>query len=52
MNAWEEGQFDMLVQDTERTMEDFLSSKQGGLTTVQRAKIFQQKMLRATLVCG
>jgi hypothetical protein len=30
MDAWEESKFSMLVQDMERTLESFLSTKQGG----------------------
>ena len=46
MDAWEEGKFSMLVQNTERTMESLLSAKQGGLTNEQRAKVFHRRMLR------
>jgi hypothetical protein len=41
MDAWEESKFFMRVQDTERTLESFLSTKRGGeVATEQRAKIF------------
>jgi hypothetical protein len=46
MDAWEEGKFDMLVQDTERAMTTYLSTKQGHVTEEQRAKIFHRRMLR------
>jgi hypothetical protein len=47
LDAWEEGKFSMLVHNTVRSMESFLSTKRGGdVTTEQRAKIFHQKMLR------
>jgi hypothetical protein len=47
MDAWAEGKFDMLVQDTERDMKTYLSTKQGGMSPEQRAKIFNQKMAAA-----
>jgi hypothetical protein len=40
------GEFSMLVQNTEQTMESLLSANQDGLTPKQHAKIFHQKMLR------
>lgn len=46
LDAWEQGKFDMLVQETERDMKSLLSEKQRGTTFEQRAKIFHQKMLR------
>jgi hypothetical protein len=47
MDAWEESKFSMLVQDTERTLESFLSTKRGGeVTTEQCTKTFHRKMLR------
>jgi hypothetical protein len=46
MDAWEEGKYTMLVQDTQRTMEANLSTKQGITSEEQRAKIFHRKMLR------
>jgi len=46
LDAWEQGKFDMLVQETERDMKSLLSDKQRGTTFEQRAKIFHQKMLR------
>ena len=49
MDAWDKGQFEMLVQDTERTMESSLSTQQGGMSAAQRAKIFQAKMLCGNL---
>jgi hypothetical protein len=51
MDAWQQGKFSMLVQNTERTMESLLSAKQGGLTPKQRAKIFHRKMLRGDVRC-
>ena len=39
----------MLVQDTERTLTSLLTSKQGRLTTDQRAKIFHRKILRGDM---
>ncbi len=44
MDAWQQGKFSMLVQNTERTMESLLSAKQGGLTNEQRAKVFHRRM--------
>ena len=49
MDAWQQGKFSMLVQNTERTMESLLSAKQGGLTNEQRAKVFHQRMLGPTV---
>ena len=46
MDAGDAGKFAMLVQDTERTLTSLLTSKQGRLTTDQRARIFHRKMLR------
>jgi hypothetical protein len=46
MDAWQQGKFCILVQNTEQTMESLLSAKQGGLTPKQCAKIFHRKMLR------
>jgi hypothetical protein len=46
MDAWAEGKFDMLIQETERDMKTYLSTKQGGMSPEQRAKIFNQKMLQ------
>jgi hypothetical protein len=46
MNAWDNGQSTMLVQDTEQTLLSFLTSKQGNISTEQRAKNFHRKMLR------
>jgi hypothetical protein len=46
MDAWQQGKFSMLIQNTEQTMESLLSAKQGGLTPKQRAKIFHRKMLQ------
>jgi hypothetical protein len=46
MDAWQQGKFSKLLQNTERTMKSLLSAKQGGLTPEQRAKIFHRKMLR------
>ena len=46
MDAWSEGKFSMLVQDTERALKSYLSTKQGNVTPEQRAKIFHGKMLR------
>jgi hypothetical protein len=44
MDAWEEGKFSMLLQDTEQTLESFLSTKGGGeVTTKQCAKIFHRR---------
>jgi hypothetical protein len=42
MDAWQQGKFSMLVQNTEQTMKSLLSTKakQDGLTPKQRAKIF------------
>jgi hypothetical protein len=51
MDAWEEGNFAMLVQDTERTMAANLTHKQGITMEEQRAKTFHGKMLRGD-VCG
>jgi hypothetical protein len=46
MDAWQQGKFSKLVQNTERRMETLLSAKQGRLTPEQRAKIFHRNMLR------
>jgi hypothetical protein len=49
MDAWQQGKFSMLIQNTEQTMDSLLSAKQGRLTPVQLAKIFHQKMLRGDM---
>ncbi|WP_288993061.1 hypothetical protein, partial [uncultured Marinobacter sp.] len=49
MNDWRDGNFLALVQETERDMKTYLTSKRNGTTTEQRAKIFNQKMLRGEL---
>jgi hypothetical protein len=46
LNAWSEGKFEMLVQETERSLKTCLLSKQGNVSTEERAKIFNRKMLR------
>jgi hypothetical protein len=46
VEAWQQGKFSMLVQNTERTRESLLSAELGGLTPEQRAKIFHRNMLR------
>jgi hypothetical protein len=43
--CWEEGKFRMLVQESARSMESFLSTKRG-TTAEERAKIFHRKVLR------
>jgi hypothetical protein len=45
MDACEKGKLTMLIQDTERDIQTYLSSKQGSISTKQHAKIFNQKML-------
>jgi hypothetical protein len=49
MNDWRDGNFLALVQETERDMKTYLSSKRNGTTPEQRAKIFNQKMERGEL---
>ncbi len=46
LEAWSEGKFEMLVQDTERSLKTHLATKQGNVSKEQRAKIFNRKMLR------
>ena len=46
LEAWSEGKFEMLVQDTERSLKTYLTTKQGNVSKEQRAKIFNRKMLR------
>jgi hypothetical protein len=45
MDAWAEGKYLMLVQETETTLELNLHKKQGSETSDQRAKTFHQKVL-------
>jgi hypothetical protein len=45
MDAWEEGKFTMLVQDTQYTMEANLSFKHEIKSEKQRAKIFHRKKM-------
>jgi hypothetical protein len=49
MDAWEEGKFAMLVQDTKRMMEANLSLWQGKMMNEQQAKIFHGKMLQGDM---
>jgi hypothetical protein len=49
LDAWEKGQFTMLVEDTLRSMETHLTSKQGKTTPEQRTKTFHQKVLRGNI---
>jgi hypothetical protein len=49
LDAWEKGQFTMLVEDTLRSMEAHLSHKQGTTTPEQRTKTFHQKVLHGNL---
>jgi hypothetical protein len=49
LDAWRESKFDMLVQSTVGDMESYLSSKRGGVTGEQRAKIFHGKMLQGNV---
>jgi hypothetical protein len=49
LGAWEKGQFTMLVEDTLRSMEAYLSHKQGTTTPEQRTKNFHQNVLRGNL---
>ena len=50
MDAWEKGNYAMLVQNTERTMSEYLDSKQSSAPDpAQRAKIFHAKMLRGDI---
>jgi hypothetical protein len=46
IDAWEKGKFAMLVQETERDMQTYLSNRQGTTTPKQQANIFDQKMLQ------
>ena len=46
LEAWSEGKFEMLVQDTERSLKTHVATKQGNVSKEQRAKIFNRKMLR------
>jgi hypothetical protein len=48
-DTWEKGQFTMLVEDTLRSMEAYLSHKQGTTTPEQRTKTFHQKVLRGNV---
>ena len=49
MDAWEQGKFQMLVEDTVREKEAALSFKRNHTTTEQSAKIYNAKMLRGDL---
>jgi hypothetical protein len=49
LDAWEKGQFTMLVEDILRSMEAHLTHKQGSTTPEQRTKTFHQKVLRSNL---
>ena len=45
MDAGEEEKFNMLLQDTERSLKSYLTTKQGNVSAEQRAKIFHGKTL-------
>jgi hypothetical protein len=49
MDDWESGKFLMLVQETERDMQSFLTHNRQGKTAEQRAKLFHSKMLRGQI---
>jgi hypothetical protein len=49
INAWEKGQITMLVEETLRSMESHLSSKQGSTMPVKRTKNYHQKVLRGNI---
>ncbi len=49
MDAWEAGKYNMLVQDTERDMQAYLSSKQKGTTPAQRLSIYHRLVLQGKL---
>jgi hypothetical protein len=49
MDAWEQGKFQMHVEDTLQEKEVALSLKEGNTTPDQRAKIFNLKMLRGDI---
>jgi hypothetical protein len=49
LDTWRESKFDMVVQSTVRDMGSYLSSKQGGVTGEQWAKIFHGKMLQGNV---
>jgi hypothetical protein len=49
MDAWAEGKYLMLVQETATTLELNLHKKQGPKTPDQRAKTFHQKVLKGDL---
>ena len=51
LDAWEKGQFTMLVEDILRSMEAHLTHKQGSTMPKQRTKTFHQKVLHGNL-CG
>ena len=47
--AWDDGNFDMLVETAELNMKSYLSSRQGTTTPSQRHSIFHKKMLRGEI---
>jgi hypothetical protein len=49
MDDWKKGNFLQLVQETERDMKTYLTSKRNGLSHEQRAKIFNDKMMRGEI---
>jgi hypothetical protein len=49
LDAWEKGQFTLLVEDTLRSMEAPLTHRQRSTTPEQRTKTFHQKVLRGNL---
>ncbi len=49
LEAWEEGNFKMLVQTTEWDMKTYLSKMQGTTLNEQQRKTFHQKMLRGNV---
>ncbi len=47
MDAWDAGQYSMLVQATEQDMQYFLTTHQHGTTSAQRHQTFHRKVLRS-----
>ena len=49
LDAWDEGKFSMLVEDTEHTLKRSLRKKQGMSTSEKQAKTFHRKILRGDI---
>jgi hypothetical protein len=51
LDAWEEGKFSMLIQDTVRAMKSFLLAKRGGDVTTEHVTLVAVHLPRVAIAC-